>query len=90
MMQRMPNYEFRCQSCSKQFLKSLPFGSKELPGCPICKGATKRLISSPTVHFKGGGFYKTDSAKKSETKQSEPAKAPAAPSTPATPSPKNP
>ncbi len=56
----MPNYEFRCQSCDKQFAKSLPFGSKELPQCPVCKGATKRIITPPMVHFKGSGFYKTD------------------------------
>ncbi len=59
----MPNYEFRCQSCNKQFMKSLPFGSKELPPCPVCNRVTKRLITPPMVHFKGSGFYKTDNAK---------------------------
>ena len=87
----MPNYEFRCQTCQKQFLKSLPFGSKDLPACPVCMGATKRLISPPMVHFKGSGFYKTDNAKSSAPatgapkETSKPAAAPAPASAPSTP-----
>lgn len=97
----MPNYEFRCQSCQKQFMKSLPFGSKEVPACPVCMGATKRLISPPMVHFKGSGFYKTDSSEQPkketpETPQKAPPAKPAATPAPTcgepsrTTSPKNP
>lgn len=46
---------------------------------------TKRLITPPMVHFKGSGFYKTDSAVKPATEKSAPvAPAPTAPA--ATPS----
>ena len=60
----MPNYEFQCEKCELNFRKSLPYGSKELPKCPKCLGKTRKIITPPTVLFKGSGFYKTDSAPK--------------------------
>ncbi len=74
----MPNYEFQCQTCRKQFQKSLPFGTKDLPPCPVCKGTTKRLISAPMVHFKGTGFYKTDSKPAPVVEKKEATKTPEA------------
>ncbi len=53
-------------------MKSLPFGTKELPPCPVCNRVTKRLITPPMVHFKGSGFYATDNAK-SAPKEASPA-----------------
>ncbi|MSR68094.1 zinc ribbon domain-containing protein [Candidatus Peribacteria bacterium] len=87
----MPNYLFQCQSCKKEFMHSLPFGSKKDIPCPVCKAKTKRLITPPMVHFKGSGFYKTDSAAKPEVQKSAPvasapAPVPTAPSAPAKPS----
>ncbi|MGZ6971152.1 MAG: FmdB family zinc ribbon protein, partial [Thermoanaerobaculia bacterium] len=31
--------------------------------CPACGGALKKLLSSPTAHFKGSGFHATDYGK---------------------------
>jgi putative FmdB family regulatory protein len=58
----MPTFDFHCTACDKIFEKTLVFGTKEKPVCPSC-GSTKteKLISMPTVVFKGSGFYKTDS-----------------------------
>jgi len=74
----------------------LPLGTKTLPPCPTCKGITRKIVKPPMVHFKGSGFYKTDSTKNS-TPSVKPAKPieskPADPkpaSTPAPSAPSNP
>ena len=61
----MPKYDFRCEKCETEFSESLPMGTVALPSCPICKNAkaVRKLIRAPMVHFKGSGFYKTDSSK---------------------------
>lgn len=62
----MPTYDFRCPKCSHHFEVALPFGSKVRPICPKCRhGKTEKLIAPPAIHFKGTGFFKTDSQKKS-------------------------
>ncbi|MFA5799826.1 MAG: FmdB family zinc ribbon protein [Candidatus Peribacteraceae bacterium] len=68
----MPTYEFQCSACSQTFQKVLPLGSKDLPLCPACGGVTRKLIKPPMIHFKGSGFYKTDSAQKKEALQAKP------------------
>jgi len=60
----MPTYDFRCPKCSHRFEASLPFGSALRPLCPKCRHAkTEKLITPPAIHFKGTGFFKTDSRK---------------------------
>jgi putative FmdB family regulatory protein len=80
----MSTYHFRCETCQEEFSLQLSFGSKTIPACPNCKKKTKvtKIMKAPMVHFKGSGFYKTDSATKpkeaSEPKKETP-KAPEAP-----------
>lgn len=66
----MPKYDFRCETCELEFSESLPMGTSTLPACPTCKNAkaVRKLIRAPMVHFKGSGFYKTDSSKTATTK----------------------
>jgi putative FmdB family regulatory protein len=61
----MPKYDFRCEACESEFSETLPMGTTTLPFCPSCKSAEKvrKIIRAPMVHFKGSGFYKTDSSK---------------------------
>jgi putative FmdB family regulatory protein len=56
----MPIYEYQCASCGKktEFIQS--FSDPHPVKCPSCGGALKKLLSSPTAHFKGSGFYATD------------------------------
>jgi len=67
----MPTFDFHCAACQHNFEFMRPFGSVEVPKCPKCgKAKTKKLITPPTIHFKGTGFYATDSvAKKPEKKK---------------------
>jgi putative FmdB family regulatory protein len=72
----MPLFDFQCQKCSHTFEFNRPFGSKKVPPCPECGSKkTEKLISPPAIHFKGSGFYKTDSASKpvAKTKEKTPA-----------------
>lgn len=45
-------------------------GTIIVPMCPTCKNnmSVRKLIRAPMVHFKGSGFYKTDSSKTVTTK----------------------
>ncbi|MFA6523633.1 MAG: zinc ribbon domain-containing protein [Candidatus Peribacteraceae bacterium] len=66
----MPTFDFSCEKCSHVFEISRPFGKKVHPVCPSCGNKkTKKLISPPLIHFKGSGFYKTDSVAKPVTKK---------------------
>ncbi|PIQ76778.1 FmdB family transcriptional regulator [Candidatus Peregrinibacteria bacterium CG10_big_fil_rev_8_21_14_0_10_49_24] len=69
----MPTFDFQCSTCDHVFEFNRPFGSIEIPPCPVCDSAkTKKLIAAPTIAFKGEGFYKTDSQKKPEIKPAAP------------------
>ena len=68
----MPTFDFQCSACNHVFEFNRPFGSNETCPCPECgNGRVEKLIATPTIAFKGEGFYKTDSQKKSEIQQPE-------------------
>lgn len=78
----MPRYDFRCAPCQWTFEVAIPFDSDELPPCPQCgKKAAERVISPPIgIHFRGSGFYKTDSRPAEKAKPpTEKSSAPATP-----------
>ena len=65
----MPIYEFACQDCGHEFEKIQSFSDSTTPDCPNCLGVhIVRRISPPAIHFKGSGWYITDS--KSSSKKS--------------------
>ena len=70
----MPTFDFTCLACEAAFEFARPFGSKQKPRCPAC-GSTKteKQIMPPTIHFKGAGFFVTDS-RKTDAKKPLPAK----------------
>jgi putative FmdB family regulatory protein len=72
----MPAYDFKCTACSKVFEVTRPSSDDSPVACPECSSPTKRVFSAVGVHFKGSGFYKTDSRK--QPKDETPAPAPAA------------
>jgi putative FmdB family regulatory protein len=60
----MPIYEFICESCDHEFERILSFSAVDLPACPACAASSvKRRLSKPAIHFKGSGWYITDSKK---------------------------
>ena len=63
----MPTYHFHCRACMHDFALKLNVGSA-LPSCPECKSSeVQKVIVPPMIHFKGTGFYKTDSTSTTKT-----------------------
>lgn len=66
----MPIYEIACKECGNQYERIVSFSSTELPACPACSSVdVTRLLSQPAIHFKGSGWYITDSKKEDEKKK---------------------
>ena len=75
----MPTYQYACTACDHEFEAIQSFSDDSLTQCPQCKGEIRKVYTAVGVVFKGSGFYKTDSAKK--TTAAEAPKATPAPST---------
>jgi putative FmdB family regulatory protein len=73
----VPTYQYACNACAHEFEAFQSFSDTSLTQCPECKGEIRKVYTAVGVVFKGSGFYKTDSAKK--TTASEPAKTTPAP-----------
>jgi putative FmdB family regulatory protein len=59
----MPNYDYVCQKCGKDFEVFQSMNDARLEECldEVCDGTMKRLIGTGAgVIFKGSGFYETD------------------------------
>ncbi len=56
----MPIYEYKCETCGREFelFKSITDNGK--PCCKFCDGPVKKLISRSSFHLKGSGWYVTD------------------------------
>jgi len=58
----MPTYEYECTRCGHVCEEFKPVSAPRRQRCPLCRGKVVRLISGGLgVHFKGSGFYITDS-----------------------------
>jgi putative FmdB family regulatory protein len=56
----MPIYEYECLECGIHFDKLQRFGGAQPDTCPNGHGQVHRLLSQPSIIFKGSGFYVTD------------------------------
>ena len=66
----MPIYEIVCKDCGNQYERIVSFSSTDLPACPACSSAdVTRLLSKPAIHFKGSGWYITDSKEEDKKKK---------------------
>jgi putative FmdB family regulatory protein len=65
----VPIYGYRCPSCEHDFEVTQRMSDPPQAACPACGAAGTRQFFPIGIHFKGSGFYKTDS---------RPAQAPAA------------
>jgi putative FmdB family regulatory protein len=59
----MPLYEYLCHSCGKKFEVLQKFSDDPVATHAECGGVAEKLISAPSFHFKGTGWYVTDYAK---------------------------
>lgn len=59
----MPLYEYKCEKCGDIFEVMQKFSDEPVTVHEKCGGNVERLISAPSFHFKGSGFYITDYGK---------------------------
>ena len=58
----MPLYEYLCGDCGTAFEAIQSFSATATPICPNCQSSNvSRMLSRPAIHFKGSGWYITDS-----------------------------
>ncbi len=58
----MPTYEYECTHCGLITEEFKPMSAPKRQRCPKCRSKVERLISGGVgLHFKGSGFYITDS-----------------------------
>jgi putative FmdB family regulatory protein len=70
----MPLYEYRCSECHRVFEVIQKFSDAPLEVHEGCGGPVERLLSAPSLRFKGTGWYVTDyknGAHKAEAKGPE-------------------
>ncbi|MDR3734962.1 MAG: zinc ribbon domain-containing protein [Acidobacteriaceae bacterium] len=53
----MPLYEYECTQCKRHTEKIQKFSDPEIVACPHCGGKLERVITAPSVQFKGGGWF---------------------------------
>ena len=70
----MPIYEYKCAECGIHFDKLQRFGDPLPDTCPNGHSAVHRLMSQPTIIFKGSGFYVTDNGRNGRGKPAKAAK----------------
>lgn len=78
----MPTYEYVCTECGTPLEIVQSIHEPSLTECPSCRGGRlRKVFGNVGVVFKGSGFYRTDSRRRSAASvpaKSEPASKPAA------------
>jgi len=55
-----PTYEYHCNQCATVFDTTRSYKERETNvNCPNCSQVSSRIYNTPSVVFKGSGFYKT-------------------------------
>ena len=57
----MPIYDYHCDHCGHTFSQVQAYTDATLERCPSCGKRPRKLMATPAIVFKGGGWYKTDS-----------------------------
>ena len=57
----MPIYDYHCDHCGHTFSAVQSYADATLEICPSCRKKPRKLMATPAIVFKGGGWYKTDS-----------------------------
>jgi putative FmdB family regulatory protein len=65
----VPLYEYQCKKCHSLTERIQKFSDPPMTVCPHCGGEVEQLVSAPAIQFKGSGWYATDYAKKSSSKE---------------------
>ncbi|MBK5290862.1 MAG: zinc ribbon domain-containing protein [Acidobacteriia bacterium] len=64
----MPLYEYRCKGCGKVFEVIQKYSDTPLTMHEECGASVEKLLSAPSFHLKGTGWYATDYARSGASK----------------------
>ena len=53
----MPMYEYQCDGCNDVFEFIQKFSDPPMTECEACGGGLKKVLSAPSFHLTGGGWY---------------------------------
>src|SRR5712691_9916366 len=67
----MPLYEYQCSKCDKVFEVIEKFADAPLTVHEGCGGHVERLLSAPSLQFKGSGWYVNDYPKSGSDKKGD-------------------
>ena len=56
----MPLYEYCCRKCGRRIEIIQKFSDAPLTTCEECGGQLEKLMSVPSIRFKGSGWYVND------------------------------
>jgi putative FmdB family regulatory protein len=57
----MPVYSYQCDNCGYSFERRQKFTDPHITVCPNChKKRVRKLLTTPSIVFKGSGWYSTD------------------------------
>ncbi len=82
----MPTYEYACANCDTTHEVQQKMSDPTLTDCPSCGESTlRKLFSGVGIHFKGSGFYRTDSRSGSSSTSAAPSSTPSTSTSTSTP-----
>lgn len=70
----MPLYDYACTKCGQVREIRHGFNESHQGSCEVCGGTLRRVFNPAPVHFKGSGFYVTDSRRSASSGKAEKAK----------------
>ncbi len=71
----MPIYDYECTLCGHRVEVMQKFSDAPPAACPACsQPALRQLLSAPSFHLKGSGWYQTDFKHAGQKKPADPAK----------------
>lgn len=71
----MPIYDYECTQCGHHVEVMQKFSDAPPAACPACgKPALRKMLSAPSFHLKGSGWYQTDFKHAGQKKPADPAK----------------
>jgi putative FmdB family regulatory protein len=56
----LPRYTYECTKCGHAYEKLEGWDAKPKQRCPKCRATSQRIPVSPSIVFKGSGWYSTD------------------------------
>lgn len=72
----MPIYDYECTQCGHRIEVMQKFSDAPPAECPACsQPAMRKMLSAPSFHLKGSGWYQTDFKHAGQKKPADPAQA---------------